>query len=51
MNEEFDSGKIIQVRYFDLHEPANSIEELGAVSHYFLFNLFKDTIKKIYENN
>ena len=51
MNEEFDSGKILQVRYFDLHEPANSIEELGAVSHYFLFNLFKDTIKKIYENN
>jgi methionyl-tRNA formyltransferase len=51
MNEDFDSGKIIQVNHFDLHESANSIEELGAISHYFLFNLFKDTIKKIYENN
>ena len=51
MNEEFDSGKIIQVNHFDLHEPANSIEELGAISHYFLFNLFKDTIKKFYEND
>ena len=50
MDKNFDSGKIIQVRNFDLHEAASSIEELGAISHYFLFNLFKETIKNIYEN-
>ena len=48
MNEEFDSGEIIQTKNFDLHEAPNSIEELGAISHYYLFNLFKETIQKIY---
>lgn len=48
MNEEYDSGKIIKVKWFDLHEPPISTQELGAVSHYFLFHLFKDTIMNIY---
>jgi hypothetical protein len=41
---------MIQVE-IDLHEPPTSTMELGAVSHYFLFDLFKKTIKKIYESN
>jgi len=50
MNEEYDSGKIIKILNFDLHEPPTSREELGAVSHYFLFKLFKETIEDIHMN-
>ena len=45
MSEEYDSGKIREILEFDLHEPPTSVEELGAISHYFRFNLFKKTIK------
>ena len=38
---------IIRILRFDLHEPPKSVEELGAVSHYFLFKLFKETIEDI----
>ncbi len=48
MNEEYDSGKIIKIKQINLHEPPTSTQELGAVSHYFLFNLFKETILEIY---
>jgi methionyl-tRNA formyltransferase len=48
MNKEYDSGKIIKIKEFKLHEPPNSIQEIGAISHYFLFQLFKETIKKLY---
>ena len=48
MDQDYDTGDIIEMRPFDLHEPPNSIEELGPITHYFLFNLFKDTIKNIY---
>lgn len=51
MDENYDTGPIIEVLNIELHEPPTSTAELGAVSHYFLFKLFKDTIKKIYENN
>lgn len=44
MTEEYDSGNIRKILKFNLHEPPNSVEELGAISHYFLFNLFKETI-------
>ena len=44
MTEEYDSGNISKILKFNLHEPPNSVEELGAISHYFLFNLFKETI-------
>jgi methionyl-tRNA formyltransferase len=48
MDENYDTGPIIKVKQFDLHEPPTSSQELGAVSHYFLFQLFKETISDIY---
>jgi len=48
MDEDYDTGSIIKIQNFDLHEPPTSIEELGAISHYFLFKLFKETIEEIY---
>ena len=51
MTEEYDKGEIIKVKRFDLHEPPTSVQELGAVSHYFLFHLFKETINEIYNDN
>ena len=50
MNEENDSGKIIKILKFDLHEPPISRYELGSVSHYFLFKLFKETIEDLNMN-
>lgn len=50
MTEEFDSGEIIKTKLIQLHEPPNSVEELGAISHFFLFELFKETILQIYFN-
>lgn len=51
MDENYDTGPIIQIKKIDLHEPPTSPQELGAVSHYFLFQLFKDTILDIYRGN
>lgn len=48
MDENYDTGPIIKIKQFDLHEPPTSSQELGAVSHYFLFHLFKETILDIY---
>ena len=48
MDKDYDTGKIIKVKYFDYHEPMKSIEESNSVSHWFLFNLFKETIKDVY---
>lgn len=49
MDEEYDTGPIIKIKKIPLHEPPISTQELGAISHYFLFQLFKETIKEIYE--
>jgi len=49
MDETYDTGPIIETMEIKLHESPTSTVELGAVSHYFLFILFKNTIKKIYE--
>ena len=49
MDENYDTGDIIIIKKIELHEPPISYEELGAVSHYFLFQLFKETILDIYE--
>jgi len=49
MDEEYDTGPIIRIKEIPLHEPPTSTQELGAVSHYFLFELFKETIKEIYD--
>jgi methionyl-tRNA formyltransferase len=51
MDENYDTGKIIKIKKIDLHEPPTTPAELGAVSHYFLFQLFKETILNIYKNN
>ena len=50
MDKNYDTGKIIQLKKIHLHEPRTSSSELGAVSHYFLFSLFKETIEKIINN-
>jgi len=49
MDENYDTGKIIKFKKIQLHEPPTTEQELGPVSHYFLFDLFKETIKEIYE--
>lgn len=48
MDKNYDTGKIIKILKIKLHEPPTSTKELAAISHYFLFNLFKDTINDIY---
>jgi len=48
MDENYDSGPIIKVKKIDLHEPPSNHQELGAISHFFLFHLFKETIMDIY---
>jgi len=44
MDKNYDTGQIIRVKEIILHEPPISPQELGAISHYFLFQLFKETI-------
>lgn len=51
MDENYDTGSIIRLKKIELHEPAQTIEELGTLSHYFLFNLFKETILELYDAN
>jgi len=49
MDEDYDTGPIIQVKKIKLHEPPLITGELGPVSHHFLFHLFKETIEDIYD--
>lgn len=49
MDENYDTGDIIKVKQIELHEPPTSPQELGSVSHYFLFHLFKETIRDFYK--
>lgn len=51
MDKNYDTGQIIKLKTFDLHEPPTSQQELGAVSHYFLFQLFKETVVDIFKEN
>ncbi|MFB5630898.1 MAG: formyltransferase family protein [Nitrosopumilaceae archaeon] len=48
MDENYDTGDIIKIKYFDYHEPITSVNEANAISHWFLFHLFKETIVDIY---
>ncbi len=48
MNKEYDTGPIIKKYSFDLHEKPTDMPELAAITHYFLFQFFKDTIEEIY---
>ena len=51
MDENYDTGKVIRFKAIPLHEPPIAEQELGPVSHYFLFNLFKESIQEIYDKN
>jgi len=51
MDNSIDTGDIIKVKYFDLHERPTSTDELSAISHYFMFSLFKEIIPKIITGN
>ena len=44
MDENYDTGPIIKIKKIPLNEPPTNENELGPVSHYFLFKLFKETI-------
>ena len=44
MDKNYDTGQIVRIKEIELHEPPTSPNELGAISHYYLFQLFKETI-------
>jgi len=48
MDSDYDTGPIIRVKNIPLHEPPISYDELAAISYYFMFELFKETIQDIY---
>lgn len=47
MTEEIDKGAIIKVFVFPLASLPVSTNELGNIAHYWLFQLFKETIEKL----
>lgn len=47
MNEKFDDGKILKIKTFKLNSVPISVQELGNITHYHLYQLFKDTIKAL----
>ena len=47
MTNEVDGGLIIKVRKFKLSSLPTSTNELGTISHYHLFQLFKETVELI----
>jgi methionyl-tRNA formyltransferase len=47
MNEKYDEGKIIRVKRFPLHDPPQTREEIGALAHYFNFELFKELMAEM----
>ena len=44
MNKHIDSGNIIKKRMFQLESIPISTNELGVITHYYLFQLFKNTV-------
>jgi len=48
MNEEYDKGLVIRKKMYDLVESAESLDEHGALAHFHMWNLFKETILDIY---
>ena len=51
MTNEVDKGEIIKVKTFKLDSlPVNS-NELGNIAHYYLFQLFKETIQELVKQN
>lgn len=49
MIQEVDAGPIIKKRIFSLDSAPTVIDELGSISHYYLFQLFKETIESLPE--
>ena len=47
MTNKVDNGKIIRIDRFTLDNIPTSTNELGCITHYFLFQLFKETICKL----
>jgi methionyl-tRNA formyltransferase len=47
MNMEFDEGEIIGVKKFKLISKPINTDELGTITHYYLFQLFKETIGEL----
>lgn len=47
MTEEIDKGPVLVVKEFMLDSVPVNTNELGAITHYHLFQLFKETIKKL----
>lgn len=45
--QKIDSGEIIRKKMFDLESFPIHPQELGSICHYYLFQLFKETIEKI----
>ena len=44
MVKKVDAGPVFQIDYFKLKEVPINTQELGDISHYYLFQLFKGTI-------
>ena len=47
MTKEFDEGPILCIRKFKLHTIPTHTNELGNITHYYLFQLFKETIEAL----
>jgi len=45
MTDEIDKGPIIRRLDFPLLSPPTSTNELGTITHYYLYQLFKSTIR------
>ncbi len=48
MDEEYDSGPIIRKMMFELEEPPATKDELGSLTHWHLWKLFKNSILDVY---
>lgn len=53
MTNDVDKGEIVKVNRFTLKTPPVNTNELGCITHYHLFQLFKETIEHLpfYINN
>ena len=49
MSDKIDKGEVIESRVFQLDSVPTHTNELGCISHYYLFQLFKDTIEGLEE--
>jgi len=48
MDEEYDKGPIIRKLMFDLEEPPKSRDEIGSITHWHLWKLFKSSVLDVY---